>query len=1016
MIENAVIPLEIRYSYPFYNMSGAKTTFTLSPKKLAHMFDHDNIRGGKSLEKLKKINGVPGLCERLATSQTQGIASDPDSLKAREEFYSNNHPFVRERDSILDIIWDALQDTVLQILIAAAVVSLIIGTIQDPAQGWLEGVAILIAVIIVLAVTATNDYMKDGQFIQLNMQTNLHNVIVTRDGIEKEIPAQDLMVGDLVCVSPGEIFPVDGILVRGNGLSVDESAITGESTLQKREIVRAGDMDSKPFLVSGGKVSEGNGMMIVCAVGPHSVLEKHRQLSGQVDEEEDTPLQERLGTIAAGLGKIGFVAGGLLTLVLIAHLAYDAVSAGAWGSDEWEGVISSFILGITILVVAIPEGLPLALTLAMAYSIFRMKDENIFVRHLKGCEIMGAATNILSDKTGTLTMNKMKVTQAVLFGQEFPNADQASLSSEKKRIIAEVVARNTTAFINRVSGKIELIGNRTEGSLLELIDNWGYDYHNFRNLDLQKYQFAFNSTAKRMTTLYETEAEGIAIYSKGAAETLLEFCEYYYTAAGEKERLTQEIRVKLRHMINAYSSQSLRVIGLAYKQTTMQTFSDVQVTQDLAETNMTYLGFVGIEDPLRPEARHSVIRVQQAGVVVRMVTGDKLETAISIAKQANILPNNLPAEELSNYVIKGKHLREQVGDLETIRNPEGGVSGFKVNNIERFRELTKNLRVIARCSPEDKLMLVIGLKQLGEVVGVTGDGSNDAAALKQSDIGLAMMSGTQLAKESSDIILLDDNFESVLNSVKWGRNVYTSTRKFLQFQITVNIVALVVSIVGGISVENSPLSAVQMLWVNLIMDSLAALALATEPPTEDLFDSKPFGRSEGMINKDMYITMISQSLYQIAILLGLLYAAPSLFDIEEGWGNDEWDKDNGVHFTIFFHAFVMLQLFNEINCRKLALAEINVFKGFFVNWMFVAIIFLTFGVQLIFVEFGGEPIKCAPLEMKYHIICIGLGILGLIYGVIVRISVTCYRRRAMLRSSRRESHDHEEESKALLGN
>lgn len=997
-------------------MSGGTTTFTITPEMLEPLFFSDNIRDGKSLELLKKLDGIPGLCDGLRTNMHKGITSDPEELKQRESAFNNNHPYIRERDSIFDIIWDALQDTVLQILIAAAVVSLIIGTIQDPSQGWLEGVAILVAVIIVLSVTASNDYMKDGQFLKLNAQTNIHNVIVTRDGVEKEIPAHDLMTGDLMCVSPGEIFPADGILVRGNGLSVDESAITGESTLMKREIVRAGDMDSNPFLVSGGKVVEGNGMMIVCAVGPHSVNEKHRLMSGLVEDEADTPLQERLGVIAAGLGQIGFAAGAILTVVLIIHLAIDSIASSEWGSSQWEDVISAIILGITILVVAIPEGLPLALTLAMAYSIFKMKDEHIFVRHLRGCEIMGAATNILSDKTGTLTENKMKVTQAVLFGQEFTNASQATLTADKKKLIAEALSRNSTAFINKENGKHELVGNRTEGALLEMVESWGMDSHSLRNLDLQKYQFAFNSKTKRMTTVYETESDGISIYTKGAAEILLEFCDYFYTSTGEKQKLTHEKKVEIKHMINAYSSESLRVIGIAHKIASMQSISDREVTQEFIESNMTFLGFVGIQDPLRAEARSAVMKCQQAGVIVRMVTGDKLETAISIAKQANILPANLSPEETREYVMKGKHFRERVG-LEIVRNDKNDVVGFKVVNIEEFKEIAKKLRVIARCSPEDKLLLVIGLKEIGEVVGVTGDGSNDASALKQSDIGLAMMSGTHMAKDSSDIILLDDNFGSVLNSVKWGRNVYASTRKFLQFQITVNIVALVVSIVGGISVENSPLSAVQMLWVNLIMDSLAALALATEPPTDDLFDSRPFGRTEGMINTDMYITMITQSIYQITILLSLLYAAPYLFDIEEGWGNDSWDNDNGKHFTIFFHAFVMLQLFNEINCRKLSLSEINVFKGFFVNWMFVAIIFATFGIQLIFVEFGGEPLKCAPLELKYHLICIGLGIVGLVYGVIIRSVVTCYRRRSMIKAKSRESFEAEdEETKALLKN
>ena len=402
----------------------------------------------------------------------------------------------------------------------------------------------------------------------------------------------------------------------------------------------------------------------------------------------------------------------------------------------------------------------------MAYSVFRMKDENIFVRHLKGCEIMGAATNILSDKTGTLTQNKMKVTKVFLFDSEFTNCQNVKLSTDKKKYVAEVISRNTTAFSNKTLEKTEIIGNKTEGAMLELIDSWGFDYRSYRNQDLQMYQFAFNSNSKRMTTVYNSDLEGVSVYSKGAAESILNFCEYYYKPNGEKEKLTQEKRFLIREIIKTYSNQSLRVLGLASIITDMQSLSEKYITQDFFENKMSFIGLVAIEDPLRPEARISVIKTQQAGIIVRMVTGDKLETAISIAKQSNILPDTLSEEETREYVMKGKHFRQRVGGLITLTNEAGKITGFKVGNIEEFKLISEKLRVIARCSPEDKLLLVVGLKELGEVVAVTGDGSNDAAALKQSDIGLAMMSGTQLAKESSDIILLDDNFESVVNSVK----------------------------------------------------------------------------------------------------------------------------------------------------------------------------------------------------------------------------------------------------------
>ena len=955
--------------------------FGITPKTLEQLFIQDNIRSGRSLELLNSMQGITGLFQKLQTSPTRGISNNQSEHLARELYYGNNYPFIHKRRTIVEIVFEILQDTVLQILLVAAVLSLIMGTIQDPSSGWLEGLAILCAVVIVTTVTATNDYLKDGQFIKLNLQTNLQNVIVTRDGQEMELPVKNLLVGDVMCVSPGEIFPVDGILIKGGWLSIDESAITGESKLLRREIPRAGDQDSIPFLVSGGRVCEGNGVILVCAVGSHSVLGKNRMLTNQIEEEPETPLQERLGQIAESIGKLGFFAGSLLTSVLLAHLIFDSLVNKTWGSDQWSEAITSVILGITILVVAIPEGLPLALTLSMAYSIIRMKKENIFVRHLKGCEVMGAATNILSDKTGTLTQNRMTVTQSYFLGEDCSNDNHTKIPQDLKKIISEGIARNTTGFLRIKDLGPEVVGNQTEGALLMMIHSWGFDYHNLRNLDLQKFQFAFNSVSKVMTTVYEVDGDA-TVYTKGAGELVLEKCTTMLLPNSQEIILTQEKKTQIRHIMNKYASNSLRVLGLAMKNMSSRNLK-VNLTQEETEKKLIFLGFVGIEDPLRPEARQSVIKAQTAGVIVRMVTGDKLQTAVSVARNANIISEDIPDDEIHQYVIKGKKFRETVGGLITDMT-DGKITGFRVGNMDKFKEIIGKIRVLCRCSPDDKLLMVIGLREMGEVVGVTGDGSNDAPALRQSDIGLAMMSGTQLAKESSDIILLDDNFESVLNSIKWGRNVYCSIRKFLQFQLTVNIVALIMSIVGALTVEDSPLSAVQMLWVNLIMDALAALALATDSPTDDLFNSKPFGRTEPIITKNMYINISTQAIYQIIVLMLVLYFAPQILSIKEGWGDEDWTPANGKHFTIFFHTFVMLQLFNEINCKKLEIDELNIFEGFFTNKMFVGILSATFFIQILFIELGGELMKCSNLTFFEHCFCMSFGVIGLLIAVIIR--------------------------------
>ena len=614
----------------------------------------------------------------------------------------------------------------------------------------------------------------------------------------------------------------------------------------------------------------------------------------------------------------------------------------------------------------------------------------------------------------------MKVAKAWFYNQKFENIETVTLSPEKKKFLSEMISRNSTAFINKSGMKKEYIGNRTECALLDMVDIWGYDGKKLKNLDHQLYQFAFNSNSKRMTTIYETDFDGLMIYSKGTAEGILHQCEYYLNSLGEKTILSFEKRDEIKQEINKYSSDSLRIIGLAYNICNMQAINEPNISQEIAEKNLIYIGFVGIQDPLRPEARNSVIKVQKAGITVRMVTGDKLETAINIAKQSNILPDSLTSEEIREYVMKGKYFRERAGPLVTIKDENGIITGFKVGNIEEFKEIIKKLRVIARCLPQDKLLLVVGLKELGEVVAVTGDGSNDAAALKQSDIGLAMMSGTQLAKESSDIILLDDNFESVFSTVKWGRNIYASTRKFFLFQMTVNFVAITVSIIGGIFVSSSPLSAVQMLWVNLIMDSFAALTFATEKPSNDNIENKPYGRTENIITVDMMIFMISQSVFQTIILLFIFFYGPIIFNIQPSWDKGNWHIDNRAHSTIFFHVFVMLQIFNEISCRELLLSEINIFKGFFNNWMFIFIFSGTFAIQTLLVQIGGEPFGCSPLPIEYHLIAIAIGISCLLYGTIIRVIITSYRNRKLKKGYHREDFereiDNDNEFRLLLKN
>ena len=970
-------------------------------------FNLDDIQDGKSLNYLLSSGGIQSLCKTLSTSKSKGI--DSQSILKRQQEFGKNEGFKPTRDSIFDIIWDSLQDTVIQILICASFISLIIGTLQDPESGWIEGVAILIAVIIVVTVTTSNDYVKDGKFIKLSNSVNLHQVVVTRDAREQEIPSSDLVVGDLLHISPGEVLEIDGILVKSYKIQVDQSSITGESVYtHKSSLDESGKLSkisqgaepslaassqppasaADPFLLSGSKVVEGSGQLIVCCVGLSSFNEKIRAKSGAKAEDEATPLQEKLEEMAWTLGKIGLVAGIFMAAVLMVYIGIEALDEGEWTHEDTSDLVSALIIGITILVIAIPEGLPLAVTLSMAYSVIRMKEEKIFVRHIRGCEVMGAATNILTDKTGTLTENKMKITDSFIFDCKHDLQSAEKWSEGEKEVVGKVISRNSTAFYKLNHGVLQSSGSKTEAAMIDFVKLLGKDVYNYRDPELELARFAFTSGAKKMTTVYQAPEGKVEVYSKGAGEVILSLCSHYLDQNQEKCELNEEKRNEVHLLIQELCSKELRVLGLAIKS---MDFKDEDWSQEHFESGMTFIGLVAMKDSLRKDAKKAVRQVQQTGVTVRMVTGDNLETAVSIARLTGILEELEDPENEKLAVMLGKDFRSRTGGLLYEKDEKGQISEMKLADEDSFRAIAKYLRVLARCSPEDKLLLTVGLKELGEVVAVIGDGSNDAAALKHSNLGIAMMSGTQLAKQSSDIILLDDNFYNVLNSIKWGRNVYSCTRKFLQFQLTLNIVALTASMLGGIIVRTSPITAVQMLWVNLIQDSLAALALATEPPTDDLLKTLPYGRHENIISRDMAINILSQSLYQVSVLMIVLFVGPAAFGVDPGWEDDDWSQDNGKNFTIFYQVFVLMQIFNEINCRKATLAEINIFRGFFNNWMFHLVFWSTFVVQVLIIQFGGEPMRCSRLSVSEHIICLLISSTCLLFAVSLRAIITSYR-------------------------
>lgn len=672
---------------------------------------------------------------------------------------------------------------------------------EDEREGnrWFEPVAILIAVLLVTIVQATNDWSKDRQFRSLNKTKNNFNVKVVRGGEETQIRNYDVLVGDVVILDTGDQVPADGVYISGFDLRLDESGVTGESDPVKKNLER------DPFLFSGCRVTDGVGRMLILSTGMNS--EWGKLLAALQEEIPPTPLQKRLDKLAAFIGKVGlgFAIATFLALIISWIVKVSAIEWNWAYMIEW---VSFMIIAITILVVAIPEGLPLAVTISLAYSMKEMmKDQNL-VRHLVACETMGGATTICSDKTGTLTENRMTVVEGWIGGKDFKKVPlKFELPKNLTETLVVGISVNTKAIVNYPEGlNPDFIGNKTECALLHFLHVQGHDYKEVRPQHEVEHLIAFSSSRKRMSTVIRNKKKSKAkgtyrIYCKGASEIILDLCVSYVDVKGEVVALDEEIKKKLNKRINKMAEKGLRTLTLCYKDTDSTNW-------DREETDMTLVGIVGIMDPIREGVAEAVASCKRAGIVVRMVTGDNVKTATKISEDCGILDGSS-----GNIIMEG---------------PE-----FQSLTDEELDAKLPSLRVLARAQPLDKRRLVERLQALGEVVAVTGDGTNDSAALKLADVGLAMgIQGTEVAKEAADIIILDDNFVSIVKAVLWGRNVYDNIRKFIQFQLTVNLVALIIAFVGALSQYGTPLTALQLLWVNLIMDTFAALALGTEKPTD----------------------------------------------------------------------------------------------------------------------------------------------------------------------------------------
>lgn len=907
--------------------------------------------------------------------------------------------------------------------------------------GWIEGAAILLSVVCVVLVTAFNDWSKEKQFRGLQSRIEQEQKFtVIRGGQIIQIPVADITVGDIAQVKYGDLLPADGILIQGNDLKIDESSLTGESDHVKKSL------DKDPLLLSGTHVMEGSGRMVVTAVGINSQTgiiftllgaggeeeekkdekkkeKKNKKQDGAIEnrnkakaqdgaamemqplkseeggdgdekdkkkanlpKKEKSVLQGKLTKLAVQIGKAGLLMSAITVIILVLYFVIDTfwVQKRPWLAEctpiYIQYFVKFFIIGVTVLVVAVPEGLPLAVTISLAYSVKKMMKDNNLVRHLDACETMGNATAICSDKTGTLTMNRMTVVQAYINEKHYKKIPEAE--AIPPNILSYLVTGISVncAYTSKIlppekeGGLPRHVGNKTECALLGLLLDLKRDYQDVRNEIPEEalYKvYTFNSVRKSMSTVLKHSDGSYRIFSKGASEIILKKCFKILSANGEAKVFRPRDRDDIvKTVIEPMASEGLRTICLAFRDFPAGEPEPEWDNENDIVTGLTCIAVVGIEDPVRPEVPDAIKKCQRAGITVRMVTGDNINTARAIATKCGILH---PGEDF--LCLEGKDFNRR------IRNEKGEIEQ------ERIDKIWPKLRVLARSSPTDKHTLVKGIidstvSEQRQVVAVTGDGTNDGPALKKADVGFAMgIAGTDVAKEASDIILTDDNFTSIVKAVMWGRNVYDSISKFLQFQLTVNVVAVIVAFTGACITQDSPLKAVQMLWVNLIMDTLASLALATEPPTESLLLRKPYGRNKPLISRTMMKNILGHAFYQLVVVFTLLFAGEKFFDIDSG-RNAPLHAPPSEHYTIVFNTFVLMQLFNEINARKIH-GERNVFEGIFNNAIFCTIVLGTFVVQIIIVQFGGKPFSCSELSIEQWLWSIFLGMGTLLWGQLI---------------------------------
>ena len=854
--------------------------------------------------------------------------TDQEVLTSRQQ-HGENLLTPPKRPSIWKLYLEKFQDPVIRVLLVAAVFSLIISIIENE---YAETIGIFFAIFLATGIGFYFEYDANKKFDLLNAVGEETPVTVIRNGKIREIPRKDIVVGDIVVLNTGEEIPADGTLLEAVSLQVNESSLTGELMVNKTtDEAHFDDEATYPSntVMRGTTVTDGHGIMKVERVGDATEIGKvARQATEQ--NQEQTPLNIQLTKLANLIGKAGFTIAALTFIIFTSKDLYHYLSLNE--VNDWHQwmeiariVLKYFMMAVTLIVVAVPEGLPMSVTLSLSLNMRRMLKSNYLVRKLHACETMGAITVICTDKTGTLTQNLMQVYEA-------------KLDESQPDLIAEGIATNSTAFLEEKgeNEKPSGVGNPTEIALLLWLNAQGKNYMPLREQAKIVNQLTFSTERKYMATLVDSPIQGKRVlYIKGAPEIVMSKCQ-----------LSSQEVTSFNEQLLAYQNKAMRTLGLAYKYIPEGASEDC--SELVNEGGLTFLGIFAISDPIRPDVPDAVKKCQSAGISVKIVTGDTPGTATEIARQIGLWKPE-----------------------DTERNRITGVE-FAALSDEEALERVLDLKVMSRARPMDKQRLVQLLQQKGAVVAVTGDGTNDAPALNHAQVGLSMGTGTSVAKEASDITLLDDSFHSIATAVMWGRSLYKNIQRFIVFQLTINVVALLSVLLGAFFGTELPLTVTQMLWVNLIMDTFAAMALASIAPSMDVMNEKPRKRTDFIISPAMRNNIFGVGLGFLVILMGLLVYFKNL-----PGGMDT------RHLTIFFTIFVMLQFWNLFNASVFGTNH-SFFKdaSHAMGMLGVAAIILV--GQLLIVSFGGKVFRTVPLSVEDWIYIIAGTSVVLWLGEIIR--------------------------------